>query len=441
MATPDPEHINAIQQAISKYSKGLVQESPSHIEYLATSPTTTFTVLLTGSTGNLGTHILAYLLEHPSVDHVFVHNRVSSSNLSSLQRHETQFTEHGLNHDLLHDKKLTFLEGDLRAPQLGLAQQEYDELLSIANVVIHNAWKSNFKFTLHDYEPFIIGSRNLIDFALAVKCSSKMRFVFTSSMASVQSWTKGGDLVPETSLSDASIAAGSGYGESKYVVERLLQCSGLNSSTLRIVQLSGGDETGYWSTDEWIPGLIRSSVALGIFPSSEALVPWVSLSDAARIIIDDALGSNLFVEAAVYNMEHPSPVPWNAIVCHLNEALVQRGVIPSPLPIVPVPQWIDKLHSAAAKSDSQTVLRELPAVRILRLFEFVFISTRGKNPRLGDHAALDTSKLMSRSETMRAMKPLGKEDAALWAEYWLSKGYFQRSVADRSQTKRYRATL
>lgn len=80
-------------------------------------------------------------------------------------------------------------------------------------------------------------------------------------------------------------------------------------------------------------------------------------------------------------------------------------------------------------------------MRILRLFEFVFISTRGKNPRLGDHAALDTSKLMSRSETMRAMKPLGKEDAALWAEYWLSKGYFQRSVADRSQTKRYRATL
>lgn len=97
----------------------------------------------------------------------------------------------------------------------------FTQLLSIANVVIHNAWKSNFKFTLHDYEPFIIGSRNLIDFALAVKCSSKMRFVFTSSMASVQSWTKGGDLVPETSLSDASIAAGSGYGESKYVVERV----------------------------------------------------------------------------------------------------------------------------------------------------------------------------------------------------------------------------
>lgn len=58
------------------------------------------------------------------------------------------------------------------------------------------------------------------------------------------------------------------------VLFQLLQCSGLNSSTLRIVQLSGGDETGYWSTDEWIPGLIRSSVALGIFPSSEAVRIW-----------------------------------------------------------------------------------------------------------------------------------------------------------------------
>ena len=176
------ERINAIHGAINKHSRGLIPQSPTHPNSLANSesPATPFMVLLTGSTGNLGTHILAYLLEHPSVGHVFAHNRVSSFGHSSLQRHKTQFTKHGFNRDLLDDNKLSFLEGDLQAPQLGLARQ-YDELLNTVNVVIHNAWKSNFKFTLHDYEPFVIGSRNLIDLALAAKCSYNMRFIFTRS--------------------------------------------------------------------------------------------------------------------------------------------------------------------------------------------------------------------------------------------------------------------
>ena len=72
----------------------------------------------------------------------------------------------------------------------------------------------------------------------------------------------------ETSV-DASQAIGSGYGESKWVGEKILEVAaaetGLTTIIVRVGQISGG-RNGYWHQKEWFPSLVRSSLFLHAFP-------------------------------------------------------------------------------------------------------------------------------------------------------------------------------
>lgn len=89
------------------------------------------------------------------------------------------------------------------------------------NIVIHNAWRLDFNLSLVSFEPNIRGTRNLIDLALRSRRASTLRFLFTSSIASSQGWDEAKGAFPEEVQYDASTAVGGGYGESKYVCERV----------------------------------------------------------------------------------------------------------------------------------------------------------------------------------------------------------------------------
>jgi nucleoside-diphosphate-sugar epimerase len=65
------------------------------------------------------------------------------------------------------------------------------------------------------------GTRNLIDLARQSPNKSGVRFLFTSSIASAQNWDRNLGPFPEELQLDASVAVGNGYGESKYVSERV----------------------------------------------------------------------------------------------------------------------------------------------------------------------------------------------------------------------------
>jgi nucleoside-diphosphate-sugar epimerase len=66
------------------------------------------------------------------------------------------------------------------------------------------------------------GTRNLIDFARDSANASRLKFIFTSSVASANSWGSSQGPYPEETILDARFAVGNGYGESKYVSERVI---------------------------------------------------------------------------------------------------------------------------------------------------------------------------------------------------------------------------
>ena len=88
-------------------------------------------------------------------------------------------------------------------------------------IIIHNAWRLDFNLSLVSFEPNIKAIRNLVDLALDAKQRSTLRFVFTSTIGTAQTWDHTKGAFPEELQLDPSTAVGTGYGGSKYVCERV----------------------------------------------------------------------------------------------------------------------------------------------------------------------------------------------------------------------------
>jgi Male sterility protein len=88
--------------------------------------------LLTGTTGGLGSNMLAQLLEVPTVTRIYAFNRPSKSATSEM-RQLTAFRQRGLNTDLLSYGKLVYVEGDLSEPSFSLDDKQYGEVSRVTS--------------------------------------------------------------------------------------------------------------------------------------------------------------------------------------------------------------------------------------------------------------------------------------------------------------------
>jgi hypothetical protein len=83
--------------------------------------------LVTGTTGSLGSNMLAQLLEAPGVTRVYACNRPSKS-ATLRARQASAFKQRGLNSDLLSSDKLVYVEGDPNAPRFAISDELYGEV-------------------------------------------------------------------------------------------------------------------------------------------------------------------------------------------------------------------------------------------------------------------------------------------------------------------------
>ncbi|KAI1393089.1 uncharacterized protein F4822DRAFT_150180 [Hypoxylon trugodes] len=124
-AAPSDEHTIA-RQFLGTY-QGLIQQIPER-GVMSTGPeeepNNMVNILLTGSTGTLGTSILYALLDRPNVGHVYCLNRATDGGLEAQHK---RFVAAGLDTIVL-GSHVTFLQADRAAPGLGLEASAYDEL-------------------------------------------------------------------------------------------------------------------------------------------------------------------------------------------------------------------------------------------------------------------------------------------------------------------------
>jgi hypothetical protein len=120
------QRIDQINALIEKYSFLARDKNPSLPSSTSVAPTDKV-VLLTGTTGNLGSDILATLLHDSTVRKVYALNRLSPKALTK-DRVKEQFDEKGLASNLLDSQKVTFIDGKLTDSKLGLTKAQYDEV-------------------------------------------------------------------------------------------------------------------------------------------------------------------------------------------------------------------------------------------------------------------------------------------------------------------------
>ncbi|KAK7042179.1 Non-canonical non-ribosomal peptide synthetase FUB8 [Favolaschia claudopus] len=377
-------------------------------------------VLLTGSTGNLGSQILATLLNDSRVVKVYALNR-SVSGRTLAERQFGVFSERGLDMQLLASEKLELIETQLTQNNLGLAPGVYEQIRDSVTLIIHNAWMLDFNKSLASFEPHILGTRHLIDFALL--STRRLRFLFTSSIdiASAQLWDSSGGPCPEDLLTDSSVALG-GYGQSKYVVEQILAQSNLDSCSLRIGQLCGALPRGAWATSDWVPILVKSSRILGLLPVAHGVVSWLDFETVSKIIMDIAFSTaeESAKLPAVLNIVHPRPISWNSVISYIRDASFNkcgdnRAV---ELKLASFADWFQELEASEARG-----VEELPALKLLEFFR----NLNGLTGRSSDEELAGPSfsceKAQSLSSAMRMAPPITQQHVESWVSYWSDSGF------------------
>jgi nucleoside-diphosphate-sugar epimerase len=266
-----------IANLISKYTSDLPIRSVKPSQGAEAS-----TVILTGSTGSLGTYLLHSLLNQRNVTKVYCFNRTEDA----ATRQAESFQSKGLPASPLFDSnKVEFLHVSFGESQFGLPSAKYQSLLERVDLIIHNAWKVNFNHQVESFEhPHLFGMREFVN--LSINGRHNAHIAFISSVSTIGGWVSDtmGPVVPEVPMMSIEQVLEQGYGESKFVGESICveasRKAGVPTSIFRVGQIAGPDtQMGLWNPHEWIPTLVATSKAMGKVPAELGgyAIDWVSV--------------------------------------------------------------------------------------------------------------------------------------------------------------------
>ncbi|KAF5351577.1 hypothetical protein D9758_007202 [Tetrapyrgos nigripes] len=385
-----------------KYCKNFTERDVAH----GAEADTSGAVLITGTTGHLGSYLLAKLLHSKDFTKIYALNRSSSTALAARQ--ESSFAERGLDTSLLQSPKLILLEGDLSKEFLGLKNDVHETIREELALIIHNAWHVDFNVSLSSLEPHLLGTRRLVDLALSSRREAIPKVVFVSSIAVFDNWHNN-EPGTEGYLDDPAVAVNSGYGESKWCAETILQEASVHTPLkpviVRVGQLSGGPN-GEWNTSEWFPTLVRSSQTLKKIPKLAADLSWVPIDVAAQAIIELSDGKYQYA-----NLVHPRPIPTSVILTSTASLIGAEVVL--------YRQWMEELSKSADRSAGN------PALRLLDFFQAKAASVDKADAGLLGFPSLSSARALECSQSLRDLvhRQLDSKDVEKWIAYWRKIGF------------------
>ncbi|KAI1117812.1 hypothetical protein F5Y14DRAFT_439088 [Nemania sp. NC0429] len=370
------------------------------------------TVIVTGTTGSLGTYLLNTLVNNPSVTRVYCFNRADAE-----ERQRALFKAKGLTEDWP-EKKVQFVTADMSKSDFGLGQGKYDVLLKSVTKIIHNQWPVNFNMDLSSFEPHIRGVRHLVDFSKKSRHGSSLFFI--SSVGSITKWADD-QPVPEKPIHDLSVAGTQGYSLSKLMAEMLLEqavkVSGIDASICRVGQIAGPvttGEKGEWNKQEWFPTIVESSKFLKKLPFNLGTldrIEWVPVDLLAKIVTELAgVGAKkpAFEEASdelkVYHAVNPKLGYWQVIAPTILKKM------PEDTQFVSWKEWVQALKDAGRTATA----KELPGLKLLDFYEGLIMPEDIKITPFN----LETGISARKSETMRRLPPVSNDWVELWLKQW-----------------------
>lgn len=291
-------------------------------------------VIVTGSNGFLGVHIVEALLELGSTEVACLVRE--SGGMSAQQRFEQALIQNRLEH--LDLNRVKVLAADISQPRLGLSEHDYEWLDREYGVLIYNA--ANVNHVL-DYESLVKDNVTpVLECLQLCEGRSKKVFNFISTLSASSTVDEQGRVLEEPPAFTPPIYIRNGYNLSKWVAERILwnaSESGVWVNLYRPGNIAFNTRTGVCQPHQnRLMLMLKGSLQLKEVPELALNFDLMPVDFLARFIAFHASRHN--PGKAVFNLHNPLPLTWT----HYLEAFREAG---HDFQMVPVTQWQQRLSA------------------------------------------------------------------------------------------------
>lgn len=402
---------------------------------------TSHVCIITGTTGSIGAYLLHKLMAHDQVDTIYCLNR----GRDSASRQGVHNAEVDPRLPTTFPRTVHFIEADISHDTFNIEPELFDILSSSATIIVHNAWPVDFNLPLSAFNKHLAGVENLCRFSM--RSAHRPTIMFLSSVSAVMDLALRSDNpVPEDIFGDLSAPAAAGYGESKYIAERILNhaVESLHIPVIvaRVGQVCGAIHSpGRWNPKEWVPRLITGSVDLGIIPDSLGAydagtmdVDWIPVDVLAHALIEILLNTQANTSShgqpsrpKVYHLMNPKRTNWANLLPAVLET--SKGSKPgfakydggsdAPISVVTREKWLAGLRESANNLDSahqaeQTSTFVSPALKLIDFYE----------EKLAERVfpRFDMANSISASTVLQQTSNVNLQNMRQWVRLWYKDG-------------------
>jgi myxalamid-type nonribosomal peptide synthetase MxaA len=258
-------------------------------------------VFLTGATGYLGAFLLEELL------------RTSEAEVYCLARGADAEEAMGRIEDVLRGyriwdddlaARIVPVPGDLAKPLLGMPEEQFERLSTVADVVYHAGALVNFVFPYSALKAAnVLGTREVV--RLAVRGRVKP----LHHISSLDVMVSGDEIDVREDDPLPAVCNGSGYIQSKYVAEQVVSLAGERGLPITIFRpwlVGGHSETGVCHLTDYTLRVLKACVDVGIAPNHDETVAFSPVDFFAKAVVHIARKERC--RGRAFHFAHPEPV-------------------------------------------------------------------------------------------------------------------------------------
>ncbi len=310
-------------------------------------------IFLTGSTGLLGSYMLGDLLAQTTATmHCLLRGEDPAAAKARLIQN-LQFCNRWQPH---FDARINPIPGDLSRVRFGLTESTYAHLAAQIDVIYHSGGWVNNIYPYATLKPTNVGGTAE---AIRLATLTQMKPLhFVSSLAIFFTPTyAGAEVVWETDRPQYDSTMKSGYIQSKWVADRLIQNAqrrGLPATIHRPARVTADSQTGKTnSVKDLLNILIKSCLFLQKFPNLDIAIPMVPVDYLSQAIVHlSQQGQSL---GKAFHFISAEPIPWPQLL----EAIRACGYT---FEVLPYSSWRKALRGAVEQHPEHQFLKLLHAL-------------------------------------------------------------------------------